>query len=339
VELKEIIVKRDGVKLRFGNKNIFLVYRIREYKKIQNQSKVYINRLRKNKEIIKYFSDSKKGFYYKLYSEKIIPLDYRRKLIDKILKKEYKDGLSLENYIYKKYESWGFNSDNINIESVILDVLGYYLSAGFQEDFVNDDVYKHEVASFDDIFYTDVDSEEENGNEFDSKRNKMYIYDNYKILRMKRVWQYQQMSKERYRKWIKKHKAQHKRWKQTSTYKFGILFTYDNHKDKIKDWDWINERWIDYSDCHVRIERLIDPERPYIFEWCYVDTDNVFTFKGKKYRISDEVMEYQKRDVRERDHRLEYPLDHIIVLEQDGNVYFFNSYGDRINNDLIKEVS
>lgn len=336
MEFKEIIVKRDGIDLKFNNKNIFLVYRIREYQKIQNQSKIYIDRLRKNKVIIKYFNDNKKGFYYKLYSDKIIPLNYRKKLIDKILKKEYKDKLSLEDYIYKKYELWDLNNNNINIESTILDILGFYLDIGHEENSINKDIYKHEITSLDNVFNMDINDDEED--EFDDKKNKMYIYDDYNISRAKRIWQYRHMSKERYQKWIKKHKAQHKRWKQTSTYKFGVLFTYDNHKDKINEWDWINEKYIDYSDSHIRIDRLIDPERPYIFKSCYVDTNNEFIYKNKKYRISDEVKEYQKRNVRERDYKLEYPLDHIVVIEQDDKIHFFNTYGDKINNNLVMKV-
>ena len=342
--MSEIITKKDMLTLRFGEKRIPLVYRIHEYQKLNNQSKEYIKRLRENKIKVKYFkymddNGNVVGVYYKLYSEKIIPFKYRKKLVEMILRKKYKDGLSLEEYIYKKHESphWDKGTD---IESTILDILGAYLDIGYEKGYIPSNTYKYEVSTlhlFDD---------DDNDNELKVGNNKLYVVsDNFMgnkgyVLFVERdKWEMSYLDKKRYQKWIKKHKVQHKRWKQTSTYKFGILFTYDNHKDKIKDWDWINERWIDYSDCHVRIERLIDPERPYIFEWCYVDTDNVFTFKGKKYRISDEVREYQKRDVRERDHRLEYPLDHIIVLEQDGNVYFFNSYGDRINNDLIKEVS
>ncbi len=341
--LKEIIVKKDMLTLKFGDKKIPLVYRIREYQKLSNQSKEYIRRLRENKIKVKYFkymddNNNVVGIYYKLYSEKIVSFKYRKKLVEMILRKKYKDGLSLEEYIYKKYESPNWDK-GINVESTILEILGSYLDIGHEKGYIPSKTYEYEVST---LHLFDSDN---NDDESKVDNNRVYMIPNdlvgnkgYVLFIKRDNWGIRHLDKERYQKWIKKHKAQHKRWKQTSTYKFGILFTYDNHKDRMKDWDWINERWIDYSDYHVRIERLIDPEKPYTFEWCYVDTDNVFTFKGKKYRISDEVREYQKRDVRERDHRLEYPLDHIIVLEQDGNVYFFNSYGDRINNDLLEEV-
>jgi hypothetical protein len=345
VKFKEIIVKKDGINLKFNNKNIFLVYRIREYQKLQNQSQNYINNLKKNKIQVKHFrynnNNKTEVCYYKLYSDKIIPFKYRKKLVEMLLKKEYKDGLSLEEYINKKNELYDGTAKN-NSEFVILDVLGSYLCVGDEKKYFElEDIRQYEIplGSYD--WYEQ--NFDENDEDDDSSplyiRESFDMNNNLVLLNFRNKWEIRYLDKERYQKWIKKYKRQHKRWKQTSTYKFGILFTYDNHKDRIKDWDWINGQWVDYSDYHVRIERLIDPERPYTFEWCYIDTDNMFTFKGKKYYISNEVKEYQKRDVRERDHRLEYPLDHIIVLEQDGNVYFFNSYGDRINNDLIKEVS
>ena len=341
---KEIIVKKDMLTLKFGDKKIPLVYRIREYQKLSNQSKEYIRRLRENKIKVKYFkymddNNNVVGIYYKLYSEKIVSFKYRKKLVEMILRKKYKNGLSLEEYIYKKYESPNWDK-GINVESAILEILGSYLDIGHEKGYIPSKTYEYEVST---LHLFDSDN---NDDESKVDNNRVYMIPNdlvgnkgYVLFIKRDNWGIRHLDKERYQKWIKKHKAQHRRWKQTSTYKFGILFTYDNHKDRMKDWDWINGQWVDYSDYHVRIERLINPERPYTFEWCYVDTDNMFTFKGKKYYISNEVKEYQKRDVRERDHRLEYPLDHIIVLEQDGNVYFFNSYGDRINNDLIKEVS
>jgi hypothetical protein len=348
VEFKEIIVQRKGINLKFGNRDIFLIYKIREYQKLKNQSRDYITKLKRNKIKLKHFRRMNNNgqvevCYYKLYSEKIVPFEYRKKLVEMLLKKDYKDGLSLEEYIYKRNELIG-NPEEAYPELVILDVLGSYLYVGHEDDYLKQNKIKQrEVLSL-----SSYDWYEQRFNIVDDdidEFNPLYIKEmsdinnNPVLMNFGNKWEIRYLDKSRYQKWIKKHKAQHKRWKQTSTYKFGILFTYDNHKDRIKDWDWINGQWVDYSDYHVRIERLINPERPYTFEWCYVDTDNMFTFKGKKYYISNEVKEYQKRDVRERDHRLEYPLDHIIVLEQDGNVYFFNSYGDRINNDLIKEVS
>jgi len=318
----EIYTKYFYYNLSLPNKkNIKLVYRIMQFVKLKNQSKEYIEKLRKQGIIVKAIDvfNINKYAYYKLYAIKDIDVKYRKILINKILDNNYIDGMSLREYIEymwqaKNYHK-GSNDELRDKESVILDILASYYIAQASD------------------FETVKVKRRENKIQFISLEEYLENEDNDKKYPIKTMSEYQKMKFER------QHKAQHKRWKQTSTYKFGILFTYDNHKDRIKDWDWINGQWVDYSDYHVRIERLIDPERPYTFEWCYVDTDNMFTFKGKKYYISNEVKEYQKRDVRERDHRLEYPLDHIIVLEQDGNVYFFNSYGDRINNDLIKEVS
>lgn len=345
MSFKEIIIKRDGINLKFNDKNIFLVYRIREYQKIQNQSKDYIDNLKKNKIQIKHFRHKNNNnqieiCYYKLYSDKIIPFKYRKKLVEMLLKKKYKDGLSLEEYINKKNELYESAEKN-NVEFVILDVLGSYLCVGDEKKYFKlEDIRQHEIplGSYD-WYEQNLDENDE-----DNDSSSLYIKEvsdinnNPVLLNFKNKWEIRHLDKERYQKWIKKHKAQHKRWKQTSTYKFGVLFTYDNHKDKINEWDWINEKYIDYSDSHIRIDRLIDPERPYIFKSCYVDTNNEFIYKNKKYRISDEVKEYQKRNVRERDYKLEYPLDHIVVIEQDDKIHFFNTYGDKINNNLVMKV-
>lgn len=344
MQFKEIIIKKDMLKIKFKDKKIPLVYRIREYQKLQNQSIDYVNSLKKNKVQIKYFkyrdNDKIEGSYYKLYSDKIISFKYRKKLVEMILNKKYKDNLSLEEYIYKKYEMPNWNNNNINVESIMLDVLGSYLNVGNEKDYKQENINKHEVASLHLFDIDDNNDEDDIGN----NKNRMYIKDslttdnNYVLFVNKNKWEISHLDKEHYQKWIKKHKAQHKRWKQTSTYKFGVLFTYDNHKDKINEWDWINKKYVDYSDLHIRINRLIDPEKPYVFKSCYVDTNNEFIYKNKKYRISDEVKEYQKRNVRERDYKLEYPLDHIVVIEQNDKLYFFNTLGNKINNNLILET-
>lgn len=56
----------------------------------------------------------------------------------------------------------------------------------------------------------------------------------------------------------------------------------------------------------------IRAEHPgFAFEFCYVDTDNVFTFKGVRHQINYSVPAYQQVETKQG---VLYDVDHILVL-------------------------
>ena len=59
------------------------------------------------------------------------------------------------------------------------------------------------------------------------------------------------------------------------------------------------------------------------FEFCRVDTDNVFCWKGKYFRIPSYNPEYEPKKLKDGD--LIYDMDQVLCAEtQDGSIMFFN---------------
>ncbi len=82
---------------------------------------------------------------------------------------------------------------------------------------------------------------------------------------------------------------------------------------------------------------LIDKTKPYLAEWCVVNTDNEFIFKKEIYKISKEVKQYNIRNKKPKfdDYKNDYQMDKILVYEQNEKLFFFDQNIDRIKNDCI----
>ena len=87
-------------------------------------------------------------------------------------------------------------------------------------------------------------------------------------------------------------------------------------------------------------EGLINRSKPYISEWCVVDTDNVFKFNNNNYKISEQVSQYSIRTKKPNhdDYKNDYQMDKILAYEQEGKMYFFDQNVDRIEIDKITRV-
>lgn len=82
---------------------------------------------------------------------------------------------------------------------------------------------------------------------------------------------------------------------------------------------------------------LIDKTKPYVAEWCIVDTNNEFIFQGNKYKINEKVKQYSPRSKKPKydDYKNDYQMDKILTYEQNEHLFFFDQNIDRIDNDLI----
>lgn len=79
---------------------------------------------------------------------------------------------------------------------------------------------------------------------------------------------------------------------------------------------------------------LIDRNKDYISKWCLVDTEGNFIFEGDKYRISDDLVQYQGK-VTKRSKEKYYEMDKIFCIEQDDNMYFYDMNLDKISDEYI----
>lgn len=85
------------------------------------------------------------------------------------------------------------------------------------------------------------------------------------------------------------------------------------------------------------IIRKIKQEHPHCFiTGAVVDTACVFTYNGKRYRISDEVQAYQGVQTK---YGILYDMDRIVIVKtQDGTSYYTDAM-EEIAPHLIKEMT
>lgn len=74
---------------------------------------------------------------------------------------------------------------------------------------------------------------------------------------------------------------------------------------------------------------VIDPDKPYVFKWLPIDTENVFSYKGKLLKVSNKLEQYE---VGEDNKCL---MDTVGVIEQEDKIYFI----DQDINFITKYVS
>jgi hypothetical protein len=73
-------------------------------------------------------------------------------------------------------------------------------------------------------------------------------------------------------------------------------------------------------------------------QWCYVNTDNVFTFKGSKFIISDKVEEYKvynKAGTVEDYTNEAYMEEILVVIDYTDEMKFYNQNYDLVDARLI----
>lgn len=107
---------------------------------------------------------------------------------------------------------------------------------------------------------------------------------------------------------------------------------------------------------------IIDYNAPYKYQWCLVDTEGVFEFEDRKYKIDNKVDQYAPKDVRNRKGEIIdtlYDMDKILVyavceteyekinldkktihkpILKEKNIYFFDMNIDKIESNFITEI-
>jgi hypothetical protein len=87
---------------------------------------------------------------------------------------------------------------------------------------------------------------------------------------------------------------------------------------------------------------LIDPSLPYNSSWYYVYADNTFKYNDAVYKLDSSLSQYQGKEVkisRKGDTELRYDMDNILVLEQNGQKFFFDMNIDRVSEEFVKLVT
>lgn len=324
--LKEIIIQRKNFNVQIYNKKSSLPEEVIEWQRLKNQDKKYVDQLKKQGESIQYFKVMKdnptenrktQGFYYKLYSHKNFTYNQRLNIVNSILsKRKHSCGILLKDYIEAmqvKSNVGKRTTDTLfDTEAILLGSLGEYLmratkdsNINYGEDIVH--IRNTEVATF--------------GEYIRSKGDSNYI----KKGKNRYIWNMNIATKESMKRFKKRYSSETRRWEKSKTYKMNMIYSYDNkRKGKL----------------HHKRDGLINLNKPYISEWCVVDTENIFEFNDNNYKINEQVSQYSIRTKKPNhdDYKSDYQMDKILAYEQDGNLFFFDQNIDRINNHEIARV-
>lgn len=311
----EIKTEYDYFVARFEDREIRLLYRIRQYSLVPENK---VDNYRRNKVTMKRqgnpLSDGTVEIrYYQLYAVKQISLKSKRWLIDKILSTKVKGhNITLEDKIEDKWQTKNAHKTTttplMDREARLLDILANYYLGGVEGEGVltmdmSRTIEKREIVTIAGMMNSD---EENNVTEFSSQA--------------KNRWEFRRMSKEKRRKVKKDAPA---RWKNSRTYKMNDIYSkIIPETPRVKNWK-TQEKGKPNEDYHYNIDRLINPTRFYESKWFLVNTSNEFIRKGITYTIDKSVKEYKKV----RDY---YKMDKILVVEQDSNTYYFDQDIDPI---------
>lgn len=317
INFKEIHTEYDYLNFKIDNRKIKLVYRIRQYRIIKEQDKTknfrrngiklkHLRKMNRDEEVV--------TAYYTLYDVKILDLKYKKELIRKLLNIEVMENTPYIEFILDKWERSSYHkktSDTLmDKEAISLDVLATYFIGGYNQGNIlsNKDETKLpniEVVSLDSLIAME-----------DSEDTEVEKYYNYIPI----------MDKKQHEKFMKKRKPR------TKFDKFVDLFSFDDHKAENVFWDWVREEYTTTDErYHYKIDRLINPERPYRADWYIVDTDNVFVRDGVSHVISSNLSQYNVGKDNEAS------MDRILVMEQDNEVYYFDQNIDGIDAKFIKK--
>lgn len=141
----------------------------------------------------------------------------------------------------------------------------------------------------------------------------------------------------------KKVVKQQKKWKKSKTRKLHKLYTIpelrtyrlkpvvDENKKPVKN--IFGQAIFDAEYVTIGGQKgLIDRSKPYISEWCIVDTENKFKFNNTKFQIDESVKQYEVST----DNKC--LMDSVLCIHVDGKTHFYDANVDQIDNNLIKQV-
>jgi len=158
------------------------------------------------------------------------------------------------------------------------------------------------------------------------------------------------------RKKVKKRYCESQSYKVEKLFKFDGFSTYHWYKLKNKDVlgakcpedqkyaDWKNKTYnnvhgepvFEYRPCQIKSRTgILDPNKPYVSEWCYVWADNTFNYGGHIYTIDAQVSQYGS--TLEKFEEI-FKMDKILVYEQENKMYFFDQSVNQINNEMIRRL-
>lgn len=326
INFPEIKKEYDYFNVKVENRKLKLIYRIREYAIVPDRDKA--RNLKKNGTKLKSFgfkhSDGRvTTAYYQPYSIKQTSLKQKQRTIQKVLNLivgENEGEKTLEQHIQEIWCEKNAHKTTkdalMDKEAMVLDVLATYYLGGVEGDGIltqdmSRTIQQKEIVTVAGMMGSDG---EENIKEEE--------------VQSQHLWEYRIMNKKKHARVTK---GAPKRWKNSRTHKMINLFSFNDHKDELQLWDWIKEEWIGANlDYHYKIDRIIDPERPYNSKWCIVDTENAFKFGDEVLKIDESVEQYKVG----KDNRAE--MDWIFVIEQDGKRLYYDQLVNQIENKKIK---
>jgi hypothetical protein len=239
-----------------------------------------------------------------MYSEKILTVEQKKKIIYAILKIKNDLNQTIEEQMLKKLHDIDCHKttkDNL-FDGVAksLDILSDFLLAENDKDLYTN--HKLNKLQSKEIPSTDVD----------------YMNDKYR--KNKQIT-----------------KKQEDGWKNSKTYRMNMIFSYDKLKESLEDGVYWNNTQVNKTiEPNEKRDGIINKYEKYTYCWCNVDTENCFIFNGIEYKI-DNIEQYKKRKLTTRDkHKEEYEMDKILAFEQYGKNYFFDMDIIRIPSNKIK---
>lgn len=188
-------IKYFNIKLDYDEK-LRLPYKVIQYQKLHNQDKKYVDRLKKQKIIIKHFRRQIKDqvivVYYKLYATRIIEIKYKNILAYKLINKL---GIDTENYL-------GSNNPQV-LEGIASYILSFNPD---KNDYILNNKKIKEIKKHEKVSYSKIQKfEDSDGRVFDYKaRRPIFKSDDNK------AWGQQS-----------RNAGQFKRWKNSRTYRIN----------------------------------------------------------------------------------------------------------------------
>lgn len=321
----ELKTEYDYFVLRFDDREIKLLYRIRQYSLVSEDK---VKNYRRNGIQLRRFGNplecgKVEVRYYQPYAIKQVSLRTKKRVIDKVLDLVLEGtNVTLRDKIESQWYDRNAHKTSkeplMDREARVLDTLATYFLGGVEgEGILTRDMSRtirsREIVTIAGMLNSDNES---NITEFSSNA--------------KNQWEYRKMDSSKRKRVVR---SLPKRWTNTVTYKLDNLYSLvPNRREMTTEWTK-GKKIIQNPDYHYGIERLIDPTREYTSDWCLVDTNNMFELRGTDYLIDDSVKAYRIDSVTKR-----YPMDKILVMQQDGIMHFFDQNIDRVDSGLVVQV-
>lgn len=121
-----------------------------------------------------------------------------------------------------------------------------------------------------------------------------------------------------------------------------MINIYSEDEKEFDDYEKIHQSntFYTWKQCVTKFPKrdgTIDKTKPYIAEWCIVDTENEFEFKENKCKIDEGVAQYSIRMKKPNydDYKSDYQMDRILVYEQENDLYFYDQNINQMSSDDI----